>query len=282
MASSPIIAWQIEGEKGESSDRFPLHGLQNHWGQWPQPWNQQTIASWQEGDDKPRQRVEKWRHHSANRSPYGQGYGLPSGHVWLWELDRKEGRTPKNWCLWTVVLKKTPESPLDSKESKTVNLKGDQSWIFTGRIDAETEAPVFWSSDVNRWLTGKVHDAGKDWGQKEKRVSEDEMAGWHHWCKEQELGQAPGDGEGWGGLACCSPRGHKELDMTRRLNNSNGLWGDRHQNLFHLPLSVWQREWKEIWRKGLGWFPLYWGNNLMELFLLWWLAAESLLHLTVL
>ena len=121
--------------------------------------------------------TQKQRHYSANRDPYGQGYGLPSGHVWLWKLDCKEGRIPKNWCLWTVVLENTPEIPLDSKDIKPVNLKGDQLWIFTRRTDAEAETPVFWSSDVNSWLTGKVPDAGKDWGQKEKRASEDEMAG---------------------------------------------------------------------------------------------------------
>ena len=122
-------------------------------------------------------------------------------------LDHKEGRVPKNWCLRTVVLEKTPEIPLDNKEIKPVNLKGDQPWIFTGRTDAE--APVFWSSDLSRQLTGKVPDAGKDWGQKEKRASGDEMAGRHHWCNEHELGQTPGDGEGQGGLACWSPWGHR-------------------------------------------------------------------------
>ena len=102
---------------------------------------------------------------------YSQGYGLPSGRVQLWELDHKKGRMPKNWWLLTVVLEKIPESPLDSKEIKPVNLKGDQLWIFTGRIDAEAEAPVFQSSDVNRRLIGKVSDAGEDWGLKEKRAS---------------------------------------------------------------------------------------------------------------
>ena len=100
-------------------------------------------------------------------------------------------------------------SPLDSKEIKPVNLKGDQHWIFTGRTDAEAEAPVFWSSDANRRLIGKVPDAGKHQGQKEKRVSEDEIAGWHHWCNEHELGQTPGDSEGQGGLVCCSLWGHR-------------------------------------------------------------------------
>ena len=91
-----------------------------------------------------------------------QGSGLPSRHVELWELDHKEGRVSRNWCLWTVALQKTPESSLDSREIKPVNLKGNQPWIFTGRTDAEAEAPVFWSSDANRWLIGKVPDAGKD------------------------------------------------------------------------------------------------------------------------
>ena len=131
------------------------------------------TASCQESYGKPTQCVVKERHYSANKGPYSQGYGLPSGHAWLWELDHKEGRTPKNWCFWTVVLEKTPESPLDSKEIKPVNLTGDQPWIFTGRTDAEAEVPIFWPSDANRWLIGKVPDAGKDWGQKEKRASDD-------------------------------------------------------------------------------------------------------------
>ena len=126
------------------SDRFLL-GLQNHCGWWLQPWNQKMTASWQERDYKPSQCVEKQRHYSADKGLYSQSYGLSSGHVQLWELDRNKGRTPKNWCLWTVVLEKTPLSPLDSKEIKPVNLNGDQPWIFTGRTDAET--PVYWSDD---------------------------------------------------------------------------------------------------------------------------------------
>ena len=170
----------------------------------------------------PRQYVEKQRHYFANKGPYSQGNDLPSGHVWLWQLDRTEGRTAKNWCFWTVVLEKTPESPLSSREIKPVTLKGFQPWIFTGRTEAE--APVFWSSDVHRRLTGKVPDSGKDRGQKEKRVSEDEMAGRHHQCNKYEIGQTVGDGEGQGGLVCYSPCGHKESDTTGWLNNSNKGW----------------------------------------------------------
>ena len=144
-----------------------------------------------------RQCFEKQRHYSAYKGSSSQGCGLPIGHIRLWELDCKEGRLPKNWCLWTAVLERTSESPLDSKKIKPVNLKGDQPWIFTGRTEAE--APVFWLSDVNRWLIGKVPDAGKDWGQKEKRVSEDEVAGRHHQCNEHELGQTLGGAKGQGG-----------------------------------------------------------------------------------
>ena len=132
------------------------------------------IASWQESNDKPRQCIEKQRHYSAGKGPYSQGYGLPNGHKQLWELDRKTGRTPKNWCLQTVVLEKTPESPLDSKKIKLVNLKGDQPWRLMLKLTL-----VFWSSDVNSQVIGKVPDAGKDWGQKEKRASENEMTHFH-------------------------------------------------------------------------------------------------------
>ena len=112
------------------------------------------------------------------------------------------------------MLEETLESPLDSKEIKPVSLKENQSWILIERTDAEAETLVFWSSDMNSWLIGKVPNAGKDWGQKEKRVSEDEMTGRHHQCNDNELGQAPGDGEGQGGLACYSPQRRKESDTT--------------------------------------------------------------------
>ena len=123
---------------------------------------------------------------------------------------------------WSVS-KKTPERPLDSKETKLFNLKGHSHWILVRRTDAETEISVFWSSDVNNWLIGKVPDAGKDWGQKEKRVSLDEMDGWYHWCNRHEFGQTSGDVEGQGGPECCSPWGQKELDITGQLNNSNNI-----------------------------------------------------------
>ena len=162
---------------------------------------QKMIASCKKSYDKPRQCVEKQRHYSAYKGLYSQGYDLSSDHVQLWELDHKEGRAPKNWCLWTVVLEKTPGSPLDSKKIKPVNLKRNQPWILAGGTDAE--ALEFWSSNVNSQIIEKVLDAGKDWAQK-KRASEDETAGWHHWCNGYELGQTLGDGEGQEGQACCS------------------------------------------------------------------------------
>ena len=126
-----------------------------------------------EGDDKPRQCAEKQRHYSDGKGPHSQAYGLPSDHIWLWELNCKEGRARKNWLPWTVVLEKTPESPLDNKEIKPVNLEGNQPWILVGRTHADVETPSFRSSDANSWLIGKVSDAGKDWGQKETRALQD-------------------------------------------------------------------------------------------------------------
>ena len=100
---------------------------------------------------------------------YSQSYGFSCSHVQMWELDHKEGWTPKNWCFWTVVLEKTLESPLDNKEIKIVNTKGNQPWIFIGRTDAEAEAPILWPPDGKNWLIGKDPDTGKDWKQKENR-----------------------------------------------------------------------------------------------------------------
>ena len=133
-----------------------------------------------------------------------QSYGFPSSHVWMWELDYKESWAPKNWCFWTVVLEKT-ESPLDCKEIQQVHPKGDQSWVFIGRTDVESESPILWPPDVQNWLIGKDLDAGKDWRQKEKGKTEDETVGWHHWLDGHEFEQAPGVCDGQGSLACCSP-----------------------------------------------------------------------------
>ena len=124
----------------------------------------------------------------------------------------------KNWCFWTVVLEKTLESPLDCKEIKPVNSKGNLSWIFFGRTDAEAETPILWPPDTKNLLTGKDLDAGKDGRQEEKGMTEDEMGGWHHWLDGHEFEQALGVGDGQGSLVCCSPWCCKESDTTEWLN----------------------------------------------------------------
>ena len=144
-----------------------------------------------------------------------------SSHVWMWELDCKESWALKNWCFWTVVLEKTLESPLDCKEIKPVNPKGNQSWIFFGKIDAEAEAPILWPPDMKSQLIGKDPDAGKDWGQEEKGAAEDKMVGWHHQQNAYEFEQTLGDGERQGNPVCCSPWGREELDRTEELNNKS-------------------------------------------------------------
>ena len=134
------------------------------------------------------------------------------------ELDFKETWTLKNWWFWTVVLEKTLESPLDCKEIQPVHPKGNQPWIFIGRTDAEAETPILWPPDGENWLIWKDPDAGKDWGQEEKGTIEDEMVGCHYRLNGHGFGWTPGVGDGQGGPACCSSWGHKESDMTERLN----------------------------------------------------------------
>ena len=155
--------------------------------------------------------ILKSRHCFAHKGPSSQSYGFSSSHAWMWELDYKESWAPKNWCFWTVVLEKTPESPLDYKEIQPVHPK-DQSWVFIGKPDGKAETPILWPphvKSVNSWLSGKDPDAGKDWGQEEKETTEDEMAGWHHWLDGCEFEWTPGAGDGQGGLVCCHSWGHK-------------------------------------------------------------------------
>ena len=138
--------------------------------------------------------------------------------MWTLELDHREGWVQKNWCFWTVVLEKTLENPLDSKEIKPVKPPGNQPWIFIGWTDAEAEAPLFWSPDAKSRLIGKDPNARKDWGQEEKGMTEDEMARWHHRPHGHKFELAPGVGDGQGGLASCSPWGCKGSDMNEWLN----------------------------------------------------------------
>ena len=173
--------------------------------------------------DQTRQHIKKQRHYFANKGPSSQGYGFSSGHVSMWVLDCGEDWAPKNWCFWTVVLEKTFESPLDCKEIQLVHPKGDKSWVFTGKIDVEAETPILWPCDAKNWLIGKDLEAGKDWGQEEKGMTEDEMVGWHHQLNGHGFGWTPGVGDGPGGLACWGSWGCRvrhdwatELNWTAR------------------------------------------------------------------
>ena len=192
------------------------------------------LAPWKKSYDKRKQLIKKQRYSLTDKCPSSQSYGFSSSNVWIWELDYKENWVPKNWCFWTVLLENL-QSPLDCKEIKSVNPKGNQFWIFTGRTGAE--APIFWPPDVKYQLIEKDPDAGKEWRQEEKGTIEDEMVGWHHQLNGQEFEQASGDGEGQGSLVCCSPWGHKESDMTAWQNNNK---------------KEWVTSWQESWGIGIG------------------------------
>ena len=153
--------------------------------------------------DQPRQHIKEQRHYFVNKHLSSQGYGFSSGHVWMWVLDCEESWVPKNWCFCIVVLEKTLESPLDCKEIQPVHPKGDQSWVFIRRTDAEAETWVLWPPEAQNWLIWKDPDARKDWGQEEKGTTEDEIVGWHHWLDGHGSGWTLGVGDGHGGLACC-------------------------------------------------------------------------------
>ena len=140
-----------------------------------------------------------------------------SSHVQMWELDHRESWALKRWCFLIVVLEKTLESPLECKEIKPVHPKGNQSWIFFGRTDAEAETLILWPPDAKNWLIGKDPDDGKDWRQEKKGTTEEEMVGWHR-LDGHEFEKTPGAGDGQGSLPCCSPWGHKESDTTEWLN----------------------------------------------------------------
>ena len=169
--------------------------------------------SWKESYDQPRQHIQKQRHYFANKGSSSQGYGFSCGHVWMWELDCEEG-----WALKNVVLEKTLESPLDSKEIQPVHPKGDQSWVLIGGTDVEAETAVLWPPDAESWFIWKDPDAGKGSGQEEKGTTEDEMIGWHHQHNGHGFGWTLGVDDGQGGLVCCGSWGHKESDMTEQLN----------------------------------------------------------------
>jgi len=143
-------------------------GLKNHCRWWLQAWNWNTLAPGKKSYDKPRQHIKNQRHYFIDKGPSSQSYGFSSSHVWMWELDHKEGWAPEGWCFWTVVLEQTLESHLNCKEIQPVNHKRNQSWIFIGRINPEVEASILWPPNPKSRLIRKVLDAGKDWRQEEK------------------------------------------------------------------------------------------------------------------
>ena len=218
MASGPIASWEIDGETVETVSDFILGGSK--------------ITADGDCSHEIKRRLLLGRKVMTNLDSIFKSRDIilptkvrlvkamvfSSGHIWMWELDYKESWALKNWCFWTVVLDKTLESPLDCKEIQLVHPKGDQSWMFTGRTDAEAETPILWPPHAKSWLIGKDPDAGRDWGQEEKGVTEDEMAGWHHRLDGHEFGWTPGVGDGQGGPACCDSWGRKESDTTERRN----------------------------------------------------------------
>ena len=212
MASGPITSWQIDRETVAA---FIFWDSKNHCRWWLQPWNKKPLTLWKKSVDQPRQHIKKQRHYFVNKGPSSQDYGFPSSHVWMWELDYKESWAQKNWCFWTVLFKKTLESPLDCKELQPAHPKGAQSWMFIGRTDVEAETPILWPPHVKSWLFWKDSDAGKDWGREEKGITEDEMVGWHHRLNGHGFGWTLGFGDGQGGVGSC---GCKELDTTEWLN----------------------------------------------------------------
>ena len=131
--------------------------------------------------------ILKSRYYFANKGPSSKSYSFSSCQVRMWELDYEKSWALKNWCFWTMVLEKTLKSPLDSKEIQSVHSKGKQSWIFIGRTDAEAKTAILWLPDVKNWLIWKDPDAGKDWRREEKRMTEDETVGWHHWLNGHEF-----------------------------------------------------------------------------------------------
>ena len=162
-----------------------------------------TAAPWKKCYHQPRQHIKMQRHYFANKGLSSQNYGFSSSHVWMWESDHKESWVLKYWCFWILVLEEPLECPLHCKEIKPVNPKRDQSWIFIGRTDADAEVPILWPPDGKDWLIWKDADAGKDWGQEERGMTEDEVIGWHHQLDGHEFEKAlgVGDGQGFHGVA---------------------------------------------------------------------------------
>ena len=183
------------------------------------------LAPWKKSYDQPRQHIKKQRHHFANKGPSSQSYGFSSSHVLMWEWDYKESWAPKNWCFWTLVLEKILHNPLEFKEIKPVNPKGNQSWIFIGRTDAEAEILILWPPDAKNWLLEKTLKLGKIEGGRRR--------GWQRmrWLDgitdSMDISLCSGSWLWRGSLVCCSPWGRKELDTMEQLNWTEGRKHDR-------------------------------------------------------
>ena len=162
------------------------------------------LAPWKKSYEKPRQHIKKQGHHFADKGPYIQLYGFSSSHVRIWELHHKEVWALKKWWYWIVVLEKPLESPLDGKEIKSVNPKGNQPWIFIGRTEAEAKAPILWLPDAKSPFFGKQSDAGNDWMQEEKGATGNEVVIWHLQLNGHEFELTVGNSEGQAILVHCS------------------------------------------------------------------------------
>ena len=199
------------GNNGKSG-RFYFLGFQNHHGRWLQSWNKKKLAPWKESHDKPRQHIQKHRHHFAHKGLYSQSYDFSSSLAQMWELNHKESWVLKNWCFGTSVLEKTLESPLDSKDIKPVNHK--KKWILNLHWkdwcwNWSSNTLATWCKELTHWKRPWCWERLRTGGE---GGTKDEMVGWHNWLNENEFEQAPGDSEGQGSLACCSPWGPEEVD----------------------------------------------------------------------
>ena len=208
MASGPITFWQINGETAETvADFIFLVSKITEDGEWAM-----KLIDTYSLEEK------KQRYYFANKGPSSQGYGFSSSHAWMWELDYKESWALKNWYFWTVVLEKTLESPLDCKEIQPVHPKGDQSWVSLEGLMLQLKLQYF-GHLMRRADSLEDPDAGKDWGQEEKRTTEDEIVGWHHRPNRHGFGWTLGVGDGQGGLACCGSWGRRvRHDWVTELN----------------------------------------------------------------
>ena len=188
MASCPITSWQVDGETVETVADFIFLGSKITADGDCSHEIKRCVLLGSKVMTNLDSILKKQRYYFANKGPSSQGYCFSSRHVWMWELDYQENWAQKNWCFWTVVLEKTLESPLDCKQIQPVCPKGNQSCVFIGRIDVEAETPIFWPPDAKIWLIWKDPDAGRDWRQKEKGTTEDEMVRWHHRINGHEFG----------------------------------------------------------------------------------------------